>query len=315
MHTKLVSILSCPNCSCDLYLQSTNTIGEVVVEGNLICTNCQRLFPIRAQIPYFLESEQYKEIEIRNKIANRFRGADFVKIKQEIAKHHYMALMEKEADNFTQGFKNKDWLLDAGIGWGWHWQNIESPNIIGIDFSFSSLLISKQILNGKIDRNVHLICADITRLPLKKKVIDGIWSVQTLQHIIPKELPNAIDNLKRILKREGSFQIYWLNFSHLFKVCYRLFKKEYKKEIFLENHFLKRMTAIEIMSLFDNLAEQKKPKVCYNESIFHPDLRLIHNSSYLLFLENILSSIPLLNSFISRQIVIYANDGCCRKIR
>ena len=52
-----------------------------------------------------------------------------------------------------------------------------------VDFIRSNLTIAKKLLGESINKNIFLVHANAIRLPFKNSSFDGLWSVQTTQHI------------------------------------------------------------------------------------------------------------------------------------
>jgi ubiquinone/menaquinone biosynthesis C-methylase UbiE len=94
--------------------------------------------------------------------------------------------------------KNKMKILDAGCGSGNLLKLLEEK--ISLDNNLYGLDYNKNInqINLSFTR---LIRGDLRNLPFKEEVFDIIFCLDVLEHI--KEVNKAIDEVKRILKKEG----------------------------------------------------------------------------------------------------------------
>lgn len=54
MRKELMEILACPVCKGDLELRVTTEEADDVVEGSLLCAQCDEIYPIEDSIPNLL---------------------------------------------------------------------------------------------------------------------------------------------------------------------------------------------------------------------------------------------------------------------
>lgn len=90
-----------------------------------------------------------------------------------------------EVDTMIEEFeiKGRPILLDAGCGTGRHFVKLpESVRYIGVDTSLPMLQIAKRRTKAQ-GRSAHFVACDITQLPFKNGVFDGVMSTRVLQHI------------------------------------------------------------------------------------------------------------------------------------
>src|SRR5689334_18108786 len=65
MKPRLIEYLACPDCRGDLILARGERGGGAIVEGELRCRDCHRLFPIRRGVPRLLPAGvQHLAIEV-----------------------------------------------------------------------------------------------------------------------------------------------------------------------------------------------------------------------------------------------------------
>src|SRR5947208_435804 len=61
MRKHFLDLLVCPECAGPLELDCRAEDAHAVLEGELRCSNCERVFPIRNRIPRFIEGRTYAE--------------------------------------------------------------------------------------------------------------------------------------------------------------------------------------------------------------------------------------------------------------
>ena len=96
-------------------------------------------------------------------------------------------------ENKNYSFKGVN--IDLGCGNGRHFYYLlkRSDVLIGIDNSFELLKISLQSINSKINfkeksmNKIHIICADLSFLPIRTKSIKNIFSIAAIHHIKSKK--------------------------------------------------------------------------------------------------------------------------------
>lgn len=284
-------------------LEDTGDTGAVD-KGRLCCKACGRSYPILSGIPILTGDrvlDQWSEKMARRDIAAKYSDQNREIVLFELSRHHYLPAMLRSAKSFAQRFASYRWLLDVGAGWAWHWMATSSPNVIAMDFSFEQLLIAKRLLGSKIDENVHLICANAVEMPFKARVIDGIWSVQTLQHLEAPALDRCLRSLSLAVKSGGEVEIYWINWQRPGRVVRQLLGRNVSKETRVPYYF-RSATGDELRALFSTYFSGEV-EIGYNETIFHPDLRLIHQLP-LANIDAAIGRIPFIKQRLARQIVV-----------
>jgi ubiquinone/menaquinone biosynthesis C-methylase UbiE len=89
----------------------------------------------------------------------------------------------------------KEYLLDVGCGTGLFIKEIAEGGsiIIGIDISQRMIEIAKNTCKNL--SKINLICADVDSMPLRKKIIDKIFSFTLLQNT-----PDVYQTIKELLR-------------------------------------------------------------------------------------------------------------------
>ncbi|MDA2909555.1 methyltransferase domain-containing protein [Nitrospiraceae bacterium AH_259_D15_M11_P09] len=306
------NVFVCPVCKGQLVLE------EVV--SYVRCTCCQRAYSINDGIPVFLRGElvaQEEERQFRDVLADEYIRSDPQTLLGVVARHHCIPVMRKHAEEFRAKFKPNEWLLDVGIGYGWHWagQGV-GAKIIGVDMSLGNLILARHLLGEQDD--VVLVCADAAALPIRESAISGVWSVQMFQHL-PKGIFHIVQReLNRVLRDEFVMEICNLNPACLHKVIYCLFGREFHRQGKLGNMELNRLSAIELIDVWRPFRNgYSKISHDYSELFFHPDFNF-RPRRYPLQLEHALAThFPKLAALFARQVHVrierlkdYENNAC-----
>ncbi|EMJ96558.1 methyltransferase domain protein [Leptospira alstonii serovar Pingchang str. 80-412] len=215
-------------------------------------------------------------------------------------------MMDREIKRFLKKIKPNGVVLDIGGCWGWHWRNLSSERpdvkVIVVDFLRENLKHAKRFLGDSIGKNVYLIHADATSLPFQDQVFEGVWTVQTFQHI--PDFKKACSEAYRVLKPNGIFINYSLNATPFNRIIYFLVGKKYHKEGKIEGSFLLNKASKAQKEILIDLYGKRHVWECYSECLFHPDLKLTftgRRNDFFGILDYYLSKIYGLNAFLARQ--------------
>jgi len=242
---------------------------------------------------------QKKEFILRKRIAKK----KYKNLFKEIALHHSINVMDKEVERFLRLFPENSIICDIGGSWGWHWRNIDKirPDIkiIIVDFIFENLLIAKKILGNKINKQIFLINDDCNKFNIKNNFFNGVWSVQTLQHI-----PTYTKVYKQIynqLKPGGYFYNCNLNTNYMINLIYLLLNKKYLIKGFNNSYYLERSNKIQKKNL-EKIFKNKATSI-YSELLFHPDFKIFTGSIYSLIgkIDSLLTGSWVIKKVFARQ--------------
>ncbi|TGK24532.1 class I SAM-dependent methyltransferase [Leptospira yasudae] len=252
-----------------------------------------------ADIP---SSEQDVELKMRSAVASREYSDYF----EEIAKNHSIPVMDKEIVRFLKKIKPNGIILDIGGCWGWHWRNLskERPDIkvVVVDFLRENLNHAKKFLADSIGKNIFLVHADATSLPFLDQTFDGVWTVQTFQHI--PDFRKACHEAYRVLKTDGIFINYSLNLTPFNRIIYAILGKRFHKEGKLEGSFLLNKANVSQKKILIELYGARNVDESYSECLFHPDLKLVFSGqkdNVFGRLDSYLSKLYGFNAFFARQ--------------
>lgn len=199
MKEKLLDFLACPECQNVLALKIGSMENSEIKEGTLACHNCSRIYQIRDFIPRFVETDKYVD-------SFSFEWNVFHDVQIDILNN---TRESEDTFMYKTGFKEGDVkgkiFLDVGIGAGRFAEIVSrwGGEVIGFDLSFAVDAAFKNI--GKRP-NVHIIQADIFKLPFKKEAFDHMYSIGVLHHT--PDTRKAFESLVPLLKEGGAFAVF-----------------------------------------------------------------------------------------------------------
>jgi SAM-dependent methyltransferase/uncharacterized protein YbaR (Trm112 family) len=207
MKASLVEFLICLNCcsplQCVAEIEDLTLPWPEVLEGYLLCQQCDQSYPISRGVPRMMRSSLSGEVE---KTVNGF-GYEWQKFDEHIQDTymtHKTNFLDFIAPVTPDHFTGKV-VLDAGCGMGRFLKlaaDFGSREIIGVDLSGSIDVAYHHVRHLP---NAHVIQADIMALPLKP-VFDYVFSVGVLQFL---ERPQAgFDRLVGLIRNGGSISVW-----------------------------------------------------------------------------------------------------------
>ncbi len=237
MKARILKHLVCPSCREGLTLKSFENEDGEVKEGLLECS-CGQWFPIIGFIPRLLlgnyrrnygrflshyrlrhirdafqdnSSLDLRDIQVQKSFGSKWISQPSWGTSGETKKFMKDWKMKKYGWVNSKGFKrslgNRKRVLDAGTGLGREAMDFcevcRDGEVFGVDLSES---VDVAYLNTRKYSNIHIIQADLMRLPFKKKTFDFIFSEGVLHHT-----PNtrkAFQSLLTFLAPEGEIAIY-----------------------------------------------------------------------------------------------------------
>lgn len=290
-------VLCCPACAGDLALRDGLS--------GIACRICRRDFGIVEGIPVLLTqgaTSQDEERHFRDTYAARYLETDVDSILRDVARHHAFTMMGGMARDFRALFGATSWILDIGVGYGWHWRQADAgATVLGVDMSLGNLRLLRRLAGDGAP--IVPLCCDVASLPLKDRSVSGAWSVQTLDLLPPPVLAAAFDQLDRVLRDEFMIETHTLNPAPVHRAIYRMLGKRFHRIGKAAHMELHRRSAREWTALWAPFRDGATEITAgYSELFFHPDLRL-RPTRYPIELERAVAAYaPSLASLFARQV-------------
>lgn len=224
--------------------------------------------------PASLSKYQSAEIELRERVA----AEQYDNYLDAISRSHSISVMDCEVARFLAKMPHGALVLDVGGCWGWHWRRLAGfrpdVGVLIIDFVRSNLLHARNVLGSLVGNQVALMHADATALPFSVGGgfvgFDGVWTVQTFQHI--PRFDTGVAEAYRVLKIGGSFSNYSLNIQPPIRLLRRLIGRSYLTEGWVEGSFWLARASNEqkecIEAVFGSTVSER-----WSEILYSPELR------------------------------------------
>lgn len=203
MKSHFLSFLVCPECKQDLHLQDAVEEQGEIKSGILVCP-AEHRFPIRDFVPRFVESDAYVSSFSYEWTTHQVTQLDRFTKRAATDPESSAAIFRKKT-GFTPEVLKEQTILDVGCGVG-RFLDIarEDANmVVGIDLSFA---IDVSMKNMGFQPNVHLVQADVNKLPFRSQSFDLAYSIGVLHHT-----PNtrqAFQSVVPYIRPGGKFAIY-----------------------------------------------------------------------------------------------------------
>lgn len=176
MKKSILDIVICPDCgSHPLHLgRVRKRSGGEILDAVLTCEECQARFPVVEGVPYFVERANYtKTFGLEWNVFSR------VQIDTAADKDSEKTFVDKTG--WDPASLESKLILDAGCGAGRFTDVVSrgSSSVAGVDLSAA---VHAAYKNCGARPNVHIIRADIFRLPFAPNTFDAAFSIGVLHH-------------------------------------------------------------------------------------------------------------------------------------
>lgn len=207
MRPRLLDIIACPECRSKLACEAaaTDPASSHIMEGRLLCGNCDKTYPIRKGVPYFADTpETIAHAETMDKFG-----------------YEWTRFSDYSVDNFAefikplpQGYFSGKLGLDAGCGAGRHALRAAAlgAEIVGLDISKAVDAAFAAVRNNA---KIHIVQGNIALPPFSGKTFDFIYSLGVLQHMPEPE--KGYHSLVSLLKEKRDIFI-WVYQKRLRKI-------------------------------------------------------------------------------------------------
>ena len=220
-----------------------------------------------------LSADQKVEIELRKRVASE----TYDNYLTAISRSHSIPVMDQEVDNFLKKIPQNGLVLDIGGCWGWHWRRIAQSrpdvSVVIVDFVQTNLVHAKNVLTDLVGEQVVLMHADATALPFKIDEnfsgVDGVWTVQTFQHI--PNFNKAISEAHRVLKAKGVFVNYSIKSQSHIRWIYRIAGREYISKGWVDNMYWLARSSKEQKMIIEEVFGNSVIERC-SEILYSPEL-------------------------------------------
>jgi SAM-dependent methyltransferase/uncharacterized protein YbaR (Trm112 family) len=179
MRTGLIEFLCCPSCKADLDLVDDTSSGRTVVSGALRCSGCGERYPIRQGVPDFVSPHDDESVQqTTSGFADNWQHYNRVILANENLNRDLFSdwLWPLPPTHFEDKI-----VVEAGCGMG-RWLRLAAEHrprtLIGFDYSPIARTAAKNTAHLP---NVHVIQADIFRLPIKP-IVDVNYSIGVVHH-------------------------------------------------------------------------------------------------------------------------------------
>lgn len=199
MKPSLVQHLACPSCHGPLDLLVEARDEQEIERGSLRCRPCEALYPILGGIPRFVPTDSYVKNFSYQWNLHRTTQVD------SLAGHRESKQAFFVKTGFDEAQLKGQLVLDVGCGTG-RFMEIAAEcgaEVIGIDLSYA---VDAAYANMGRRPGIHIVQADVFKLPFRPATFEGIYSIGVLHHT--PSTREAFRRLTPLLKPGGQIAIW-----------------------------------------------------------------------------------------------------------
>jgi len=175
MKESLLRYLVCPGCARSFGLEVEARDEQEIERGRLHCQACTAAYPIINGIPRFVATDSYtKSFSLQWNI-HRTTQVD------SLAGHGESRKTFEMKTGFTDAELKGRLVLDVGCGTG-RFMEIAADlgaEVVGVDLSYA---VDAAYVNMGRRQGIHIVQADLLRMPLRPATFDAIYSIGVLHH-------------------------------------------------------------------------------------------------------------------------------------
>lgn len=171
----LMQYLACPSCMGALDLEVEAGDEREIERGRLRCCQCAAGYPIVNWIPRFVPSDAYAQSFSYQWDIHRKTQVD------SLAGHDESRKAFPLKTGFTDSELGNALTLDVGCGAGRYMEIAASmgAEVIGVDLSYA---VDSAFANMGRRERIHLVQADLFKMPFRPGTFDAIYSIGVLHH-------------------------------------------------------------------------------------------------------------------------------------
>ncbi|MFQ5702177.1 MAG: methyltransferase domain-containing protein, partial [Acidobacteriota bacterium] len=200
MKESSLEYLVCPSCHARFDLTIRSADGGEVMDAELQCTGCALRYPVRSGVPRFIRTDGPGP---PNSTAAAF-GWEW-RAFSRIDEHHERQFLDWIAPADRGIFRDRV-VVEGGCGKGRHTRLAArwgARAVIGVDLSDA---VDVAFENTRCEKNVHIVQADLLRLPLRPGSCDYAFSVGVLHHL--EDPGSGFKSLFRVVRPHGAMSIW-----------------------------------------------------------------------------------------------------------
>lgn len=281
MKQKLLQFLECLDCHEELALEVKTIERNEIKEGALICKKCAKQFRIERFIPRFVATDDY--VDNFSFQWNTFRTVQI----DSLNGTNESEIAFTQRTGLTQPDVKGKLVLDVGVGAG-RFADVVSRwdgEVVGFDLSFA---VDAAYQNIGERENVHIVQADLFRLPFKKNLFDIAYSIGVLHHTPSTE--KAFQAIIPYVKEGGIWAVWvyqrklrWLLGSRFLRIFTTRMPKKlvyYFSAIAIPGYYVYRIPLInKLLQIILTLSPHPNPKWRWLDTFdwYSPQYQWLHS--------------------------------------
>jgi uncharacterized protein YbaR (Trm112 family) len=196
---RLLDVLVCPGCTGTLILEADGLSQGEIMTGSLTCPNCRARYRIIDGVPRFLTDSSYAD-----SFSFEWRRFRTVQLDSAIGTRHSETGFMRKTGLRAEDVRGR-LLLDAGVGAGRYAEVVSAwdGEVVGVDLTRA---VDAAFDNVGRRPNVHLVQADIFRLPLRNESFDIAYAIGVLHHT--PDTREAFERVAATVKKGGQLAVY-----------------------------------------------------------------------------------------------------------
>lgn len=200
MHLKHLKLLVCIKCHSSLKIKSSakeSPSQEQVLEGELECTKCAAIFPIRGGIPRFVPAVNYSStFGFQWKLHKKTQYDSFTGL--PISKNRLF-----QQTKWPTQMAN-DTILEVGSGSGRFTEVLLTTGATVVSLDYSEAVEANYGNNGN-HPNLLIVQASIYEMPFQKASFDRVLCIGVIQHT--PQVEKSFQSLVSMVKSQGHLAI------------------------------------------------------------------------------------------------------------